>query len=293
MMRKTLFSPAGIGACALVLLASGCATSLVPPDEAVVKLAGGFKFTEGPAADFAGNVYFSDIPNEKIHIWTTDGELKTFRENTGRANGNFFDSSGYLLSCEGGARRVTSTDMAGNVSNLVDAHNGRALNSPNDLWIDPKGGVYFTDPRYGNMDGLEQGGFHVYYLSPDRKYCRRVAADLEKPNGLVGTPDGTKLYVADPGAGKTYVYGIGEDGRLTNKKLFVTEGSDGMTIDNKGNIYLTRNAVLVFNPMGKRIDTIETPERPANVCFGGPNRDTLFITARTSIYSVKMGVTGY
>jgi gluconolactonase len=292
-MKKALINSLKIGACALGLLASGCATSLVAPDEVVTKLAGGFKFTEGPAADSAGNVYFSDIPNEKIHIWTTDGALKTFRKNTGRANGNFFDEQGNLLSCEGGARRVTSTDMSGNISNLVDAHNGKMLNSPNDLWIDPKGGIYFTDPRYGNMDGLEQGGFHVYYLTPDRKYCRRVADDLEKPNGLVGTPDGTRLYVADPGAGRTYVYSIRADGRLANRKLFVTEGSDGMTIDNRGNVYVTRNAVLVFNEAGRRIDTIETPERPANVCFGGPNRDTLFITARTSIYAVKMGVTGY
>lgn len=292
-MKKALVNSARVAACALGLIAAGCATSLVPPDEAVTKLAGGFQFTEGPAADSAGNVYFSDIPNERIHIWTTDGELKTFRENTGRANGNFFDTAGNLLSCEGGARRVTSTDMSGNISNLVDAHNGKLLNSPNDLWIDPKGGVYFSDPRYGNTDGLEQGGFHVYYLSPDRKYCRRVADDLNKPNGLVGTPDGTKLYIADAGAGKTYVYRIREDGRLANKKLFVTEGSDGMTIDNKGNVYLTRNAALVFNSVGRKIGTIETPERPANLCFGGPNRDTLFITARTSIYAVKMGVTGY
>jgi len=283
-----------VATCLLAALAAGCATSsLTAPDKHVTKLAGGFRFTEGPAADTAGNVYFSDIPNEKIHIWTVDGELKTFRENTGRANGNFFDEAGNLLSCEGGARRVTLTDMAGNTSTLVDAYQGRRLNSPNDLWIDPKGGVYFTDPRYGNMDGLEQGGFHVYYLSPNRKYCRRVADDLAKPNGLIGTPDGTKLYIADPGDNKTYAYTIEPDGRLANKRLFCTEGSDGMTIDNRGNIYLTRNAVLVFNPAGQQIDTIETPERPANVCFGGPDRDTLFITARTSIYSVKMSVRGY
>jgi len=275
------------------LTGSGCATSLTAPDKHVTKLAGGFRFTEGPAADADGNVYFSDIPNERIHVWSVDGDLLTFRENSGRANGNFFDGDGNLLSCEGGSRRVSITDLAGNTSTLVDVYQGRPLNSPNDLWIDPKGGVYFTDPRYGNMDGLEQGGFHVYYLSPNRKYCRRVADDLVKPNGLIGTPDGSRLYIADPGDSKTYVYDIRPDGRLANKKLFCAEGSDGMTIDNRGNIYLTRNAVLVFNSAGQQIDTIETPERPANVCFGGPDRDTLFITARTSIYSVKMAVRGY
>ncbi len=278
-------------ASATILLA-GCASRLTAPDFHVTKLAGGFRFTEGPASDTEGNVYFSDIPNERIHIWTVTGELKTFRENTGRANGNYFDGQGNLLSCEGGARRLTATDMAGNTRTLVDAFNGKPLNSPNDLWIAPDGAVYFTDPRYGNMGGLEQDGFHVYRLSPDRRYCRRVTDDLVKPNGLVGTPDGSKLYVADPGANKTWVYTIQSDGLLANKKLFCTEGSDGMTLDNRGNVYLTRDAVLVINPMGQRIETIETPERPANVCFGGPDRDTLFITARTSIYAVKMAVKG-
>jgi len=278
----------------LAALASGCATSdLTAPDKHVTKLAGGFRFTEGPAADAEGNVFFSDIPNERILVWTVDGELRTFRQNTGRANGNFFDRNGNLLSCEGGARRVSITDPTGNTSTLVDVYQGKKFNSPNDLWIDPKGGVYFTDPRYGNMEGLEQGGFHVYYLSPNRKYCQRVADDLVKPNGLIGTPDGSKLYIADPGANKTYAYKIQPDGTLTNKRLFCTEGSDGMTIDNQGNIYLTRDTVMVFNPGGHLIDSIETPERPANVAFGGPERDTLFITARTSIYSVKMSVRGY
>ena len=275
-----------------VVVACYCAegASVVAREAEVEKLAGNFNFTEGPAADVEGNVYFTDIPNNRIHKWSLDGKLNTFRENSGGANGLFFDKSGNLLICEGGGRRLISISPRGKVTVLAERYQNKRFNSLNDLWIDPKGGVYFTDPRYGPRDGMEQDGEHVYYLSPDRKDLVRVIDDMTRPNGVIGTADGRKLYVADHGAGKTFSYAINGDGTLSDKELLAPEGSDGMTIDNEGNIYLTTSVVAVYNKNGEKIEEIKIPERPANVCFGGKDRRTLFITARTSLYSIKMRV---
>ncbi|MDG2383247.1 MAG: SMP-30/gluconolactonase/LRE family protein [Pirellulaceae bacterium] len=258
----------------------------------VAQLADGFLFTEGPAVDEKGNVYFTDIPNSRIHRWSTDGQLSTFREGTGRANGLYFDRDGNLLCCEGGARRLTSVTPSGKATVLVDQFNGKKLNSPNDLWIDPRGGIYFTDPRYGDMSGLEQGGFFVYYRSPNGKSVTRVIDDLVKPNGVVGTADGKTLYVADAGDDKTYAYEIGEDGALENRQLAAPEGSDGLTLDELGNLYLTHGGVKVYSAQGELVLTIPTPESPANVVFGGKDRKTLFITARKGFYAIPMKVRG-
>jgi gluconolactonase len=266
--------------------------SLVAPKAKVEKLAGDFRFTEGPAVDAKGNVYFSDIPNNRIHIWSTEGKLSTFRENSGGANGLFFDKQGNLIACEGGNRRVTSISPDGKVTVLADKYDGKKLNSPNDLWIDADGGVYFSDPRYGARKDLEQDGFHVYYISPDRKTVTRVINDLKTPNGVLGNAKDKLLYVADPGDRKTYVYPILGAGKLGEKKLFAEHGSDGMTLDERGNVYLTGRGVTIYSPAGKQLQTIEVPEGPANMCFGGEDRKTLFITARTSLYGVKMQVSG-
>jgi gluconolactonase len=259
----------------------------------VEKLAGGFAFTEGPAADPNGDIYFSDIPNNRIHKWAVEAKkLSTFRENSGGSNGLYFDKKGNLLACEGGGRRLVSICPKCQVTVLADTYEGKKFNSLNDLWIDHKGGVYFSDPRYGNRDGMEQDGEHVYYLSPDRKRIIRVINDMVRPNGVIGARNGKTLYVADHGGKKTFVYTINKDGTLSNKKLFAPEGSDGMTIDSQGNIYLTTNAVAVYDKEGRKIETIEVPEGPANVTFGGKDKQTLFITARTSLYAVRMRVKG-
>ncbi|MHC4678359.1 MAG: SMP-30/gluconolactonase/LRE family protein, partial [Planctomycetota bacterium] len=242
---------------------SAAEASVVAEGATVEKLAGDFRFTEGPAADAQGNVFFSDIPNNRIHKWSLDGKLSTCREDSGGANGLYFDAKGNLLACEGGGRKLVSIDPKGKVMVLADKYLGKRFNSLNDLWIDPKGGVYFTDPRYGNRDGMEQDGEHVYYLSPDRKRLIRVINDMVRPNGLIGTPDGKTLYVADNGDRKTFVYKINEDGRLSNKKLFAPEGSDGVTVDNEGNVYLTTGVVAIYNKDGQKIEEIQVPERPA------------------------------
>ncbi len=276
----------------LAVCCDGAQPSVVADDAKVEKLAGGFKFTEGPAADAKGNIFFTDIPNNRIHKWSLDGKLSTFRENSGGANGLYFDKKGNLLACEGGGRRLVSINPKGEVTELAAKYQNKKFNSLNDLWIDPKGGIYFTDPRYGRRDNLDQDGEHVYYLAPDRKSIVRVIDDMVRPNGIIGTRKGKRLYVTDHGGKKTFVYTINKDGTLSNKKLFAPEGSDGMTIDNKGNIYLTTNAVAVYSKKGEKIETIKVPEGPANVCFGGKDKKTLFITARTSLYCIRMRVKG-
>jgi gluconolactonase len=282
---------------ALVVATAACDaqenTSVAAEGAQVKKLAGGFAFTEGPAADAQGDVYFTDIPNNRILKWSVEaGTLSTFLENSGGANGLYFDKAGNLLACQGGDRRIVSISPKGEITVLADKYESKKFNSPNDLWIDPNGGIYFTDPRYGNRDGMEQDGEHVYYLTPDRKKVIRVISDMVRPNGVIGTPNGRRLYVADHGVNKTCSYRINSDGTLSDKQLFAEQGSDGVTLDARGNLYLTSNAVTVYNRRGEKIAEIAVPEGPANVTFGGKDNQTLFITARTSLYSIPMEVRG-
>ncbi len=272
--------------------------SIITKDALVQRLADGFAFTEGPAVDKKGNVYFTDQPNDRILVWTVDGELKTFHENTGRANGLYFDKNGNLLSCSDMDNELWSFDTDGNHTVLLSDYRGRKLNGPNDLWVHPDGGIYFTDPLYKRSywtrdPAMQQDGQHVYYLSPDRKVLIPVDVELEQPNGIIGSPDGKLLYVADIKAGKTYRYDIMDDGTLKNKKLFTKMGSDGMTMDERGNIYLTGKGVTVFNPSGEQIEYIPVEANwTANVCFGGKDMKTLFITASEYLYSLRMNVRG-
>ncbi|MBP7049456.1 MAG: SMP-30/gluconolactonase/LRE family protein [Phycisphaerae bacterium] len=271
---------------------------VVAPGEKPVLLAGEFKFTEGPAPDREGNVFFTDQPNDRICKWSVDGKLTTFLQPCGRSNGLFFDEEGNLFACADANNELWRIDPKGNVTILVKDHKGKKLNGPNDLWLDPKGGIYFTDPLYKRDywtrdPAMQQEGQYVYYLSPDGKTITPMATDLVQPNGIIGTPDGKLLYVADIGAGKTYRYRINPDATLAKKTLFCSMGSDGMTLDTEGNVYLTGKGVTVFNPEGKQIEQIPIPEGwTANVCFGGKDRDTLFITAMDSLYAVKTHVKG-
>lgn len=264
----------------------------------VKRLADGMKFTEGPVADGQGNVYYSDIPNNRIIKW--DGTKNSvWRENSGGANGLKLDRVGNLVACEGGARRVTRISVADQkVTVLADRFEGKRLNSPNDLVIDAKGGIYFTDPRYGNRDDMELDKEAVYYIPPRGGKLLRVADDLVRPNGIHIDKD--KIYIADAGGRKTYVYAMNPDGTLKDKKEFASLGSDGMKVDEKGNVYLTTGGkVEILAPDGKSIGSIQMPEvevegkkvreGPANLVFSG---NTLYITARTGFYSVEMDVKG-
>lgn len=271
--------------------------AVTAPGAKVERLAGDFKFTEGPAADAHGNVFFTDQPNDRILKWSTDGKLTTFMEPCGRSNGLYFDAQGHLWACADAKNELWRIDPQGGVAVVVKDYQGKLLNGPNDLWIRPDGGIYFSDPfykrPYWDRGPSEQDAQCVYFLSPDRKTLSRVADDLRQPNGLVGTPDGKTLYVADIGAGKTYAYDVRPDGALAGKRLFCPMGSDGMTIDREGNVYLTGKGVSVFDAKGNKIQQIDVPEPwTANVCFGGKDGRTLFITASKGLYAVRTRVQG-
>jgi len=263
------------------------------------KIAGGFVFTEGPAADKAGNVFFTDQPNDRIVKWSAaDNTCTDWLKPAGRANGTYFDKDGNLLACADGQNELWSIKPDKTVTVLVKEFGGKRLNGPNDLWIRPDGALYFTDPLYRRDywkrdPATQQAGEHVYFLAADRKSVKCVATDLKQPNGIIGTPDGKTLYVADIGAGKTYSYSVQADGSLAGKHLFCELGSDGMTLDNEGNVYLTGKGVTVFDRTGKKIEHVDVAENwTGNVTFGGKDRDLLFITASTSVYGLKMRVKG-
>lgn len=261
------------------------------------KLAGDFQFTEGPAVDADGNVYFTDQPNNRIMRWGTDARLTTFMQPAGRANGMFFDRHGQLLACADEKTELWSIARGGRVTVLVKEYQGKRLNGPNDVWASPDGAIYFTDPFYKRpwwgYDTMPQDGQHVYRLGPDGRTLSRVATDLRQPNGIIGTPDGRTLFVADIAANRTYRYDIQADGTLGNKRLFCEQGSDGMTLDAEGNLYLTGKGVTVYDNAGRRVQQIDVPEPwTANVCIGGKDRRTLFVTASKGLYAIALRVRG-
>ena len=274
--------------------------SLVASGAAVVKLADGFGFTEGPAVNSKGDVYFVDDPKCKIHLWSvSEKKLSTFVDESAHANGMYVDKNDILYVCEGGTGSVVSYTPDGKRTVVANKFGARSFNKPNDLWVDPKGGIYFTDPAYGDNFHILQGGEHVYYILPDRSKVIRVIevsgkeGEFQKPNGIVGTPDGKLLYVADIGGRMIYRYNIQPDGTLNGKHPFAPVLTDGMTLDEKGNLYMAGNGITIYSPEGKEIEKIAVPERwTANVCFGGADFKTLFITASSGFYSVEMNVKG-
>ena len=267
--------------------------SILAPDAKLEKLAGGLFFSEGPASDNEGNVYFTDQPNDRIMIWSVDGKLSTFMQPCGRSNGLCFAPDGKLIACADETNQLWSIDVKTKEHTvLIKDNRGKLLNGPNDVWVRPDGGLYITDPwyqrEYWKRGPQEQAVHGVYYLAPDHKTLTLVAGDLTQPNGIIGTPDGKTLYVSDIDAKKTYVYAIGADGSLKDKKLFCEMGSDGMTIDDAGNVYLTNHGVTAFDRTGKQVLHIEVPEDwTGNICFAGKDRQTLFITASKSIYAIR------
>ena len=270
---------------------------IVEPGAQLEKLADGFLFTEGPSSDAKGNVYFTDQPNNRIMVWSVAGELSTFMQPCGRSNGLSFDKDGYLWACADEKNELWQIAPDKKVSVIPSKYQDKLLNGPNDLWITRNGGVYFTDPYYKRSwwdhTSMPQDIQAVYYLSTDHKTIIRVIDDLVQPNGIVGTPDGKTLFVADIGGKKTWSYTINKDGSLANKTLFCEMGSDGMTIDSKGNIYLTGKGVTIFDKTGKQIENIGVPESwTANVCFGGSDMKSLFITASKGLYRIRMKVKG-
>jgi gluconolactonase len=257
-----------------------------------------FAFTEGPAADNQGNVFFTDQPNNTIWKFGNDGKLTLFAEGKGRSNGMYFDKNGNLLTCADEQNQIWSISPDGKAEKiLLKDFNGKKFNGPNDLWVDGRGGIYFTDPYYQRdywtRKHPEIESEKVYYLPPGQTQAIMVSDKLKKPNGIAGTRNGKYLYVADIEGDKTYRFTIGANGTLIEQQLFTAKGSDGMTLDDEGNVYLTGKGVTIFNPKGEKIGWIDIPEPwTANLCFGGKNRDVLFITASKAVYTFQMKVKG-
>jgi gluconolactonase len=258
-----------------------------------------FEFTEGPAADNQGNIFFTDQPNNAIWKFDVTGKLSKFSDDAGRSNGMYFDRRGNLITCADANNEIWRFNSKGRrTAILITDLNGKKFNGPNDLWMDAKGGIYFTDPYYQRpywtRTATELDGQKVYYLPAGSRQARIVSAQLQKPNGIAGTRDGKYLYVADIEANKTYRFNIAAGGELTNPQVFTDKGSDGMTLDERGNVYLTGSkGVYIFGTDGKQIGLIAIAEPwTANVCFGGRNGNTLFITASRAVYTLEMKVKG-
>lgn len=272
------------------------AGGLIADGATLQRVATGFGFTEGPASARDGSVFFTDQPNNRIYRWTVDSGVSVYLENAGRSNGLFVDHDGNLLACADEHGEIWRISPAKTVEVILSDVDGKQLNGPNDLWVAPGGGIYFTDPYYQRdywtrtePDFERQ---NVFYLAPNGRLTV-VESKLEKPNGIVGSADDNTLYVADFGGDKTYAYARNPDGTLSDRREFAPMGSDGMTMDSEGNLYLTGDGVTIFGPEGERLGHITIEEDwTANVTFGGPGHDVLFITASTSVYTLKMQVRG-
>lgn len=274
----------------------------IGPAGPITKLHSGFSFTEGPAADRSGNVYFNDIPNQRIHKVDTEGKLSVFREKSNHANGLMLNAKGEIVACEMDGRIAAYSSDGKSRRVLADGYNGKRFNAPNDLVIDKQGGVYFTDPEFLAPKPLPQGKAAVYYIAADGKVTRLID-NLPNPNGVILSPDEKTLYVIPTGQAEMMGYPVEAPGKIGKGRVFCTlkkrregenPGGDGVTVDEKGNLYITSALGLqVFAPDGKLLGIIALPEQPANVTFGGKDLKTLYVTARSSLYTVPMEVKGH
>jgi gluconolactonase len=273
---------------------------VIAKDAKVEKVAGDMKFTEGPVWVKSLNaVIFSDIPSNELKSWSAKDGLKTFRTPSNNTNGNQVDAEGRLIHCEHSGRAITRTEKDGSRKVLADAFNGKKLNSPNDVAVKSDGNLYFTDPDYGLPKGQpkEQEKNGVYRLDIKSGEVKMVVDDCVKPNGIAFSPDEKKVYVADSGTPKHIrVFDVQADGSFANGKVFcaLDKGApDGIRTDADGRVWSSSgDGAQVFNPDGKLIGRVLLPEGGANLCFGGEDGKTLFITARKSLYVVKTLVTG-
>jgi gluconolactonase len=259
------------------------------------KVAAGYAYAEGPAWSPSGFLIFGDIPNNKLLQFTPGQPANVFRENSNGATGNRFDAQGRLYSCESHSRRVTRTDKKGKVEILAERWQGKRLNAPNDLVIRKDGDIYFTDPAFGNQqDTRELDFFGVYHIS--RKGDLEVVAKPKgRPNGIALSPDGRTLYVSNSDEKNVRAYDLNKNGEASNERTLISgmEGvPDGICVDEKGDLYVAANHVLVYSPEGKPIGMIQTEETPSNCSFGDPDFESLYITARTSVYRVRLDVKG-
>lgn len=278
----------------------GVAEAQVIGPHAELKLVGdGFTFTEGPTTDEAGDVYFTDQPNDRIVRYDfATAETTTWLEPSGRSNGLYFVAPDRIIACADASNELWSIDLKTKQHQvLASGIDGRRFGGPNDCWVDRDGSIYFTDPLYKrpywSQEFASDHPRGVYRLSPSGELSQ-VIDDLVQPNGIIGDAEKRSLFVADINARRTYKYRLTEDGSLADKTLFCESGSDGMTIDQQGNLYLTGGkGVTVFDSGGKVIETINVPRRwTANVTFAGPENRHLFITAGDAVFVIETNATG-
>jgi gluconolactonase len=264
-------------------------------DIQVEKAAHGFRFTEGPAWSREGYLLFSDIPGNKIMKYVPGEGYPVFREPSNGANGNAFDAQGRLYTCESFARRVTRTDKKGHIEVLADKWEGKRLNAPNDIVVSKSGHVYFTDPAFGSQaDTRELDFYGVYHIAPKGELSA-IARPVGRPNGITLSPNGRILYVGNSDERNIRAYDVDRNGDVSGERVFVSgvEGvPDGIRTDEKGNLYVAAKGILVYSPEGKLVATIPLAETPSNCAFGDPDLQTLYITARTSLYRVRLDVKG-
>lgn len=279
----------------LVLARQTDTVQLTAPNAELQLIASGFRYTEGPAWGPDNCLYFTDRSSGRIIRWSPESGVTDFRIDPGGANGLAFTADGSLIACESTSRRVIAIAPGGAETVIADSYEGKKLNSPNDAWVDSRGGIYFSDHSMRSKEILEQKGDHIYYITPGKDRIIRVTNDLEYPNGMITNPSGDRLYVTDSGANKTYVYTVNPDGTLRDKKIFADEGYDGLSMDVNGNVYITpqESWVSVYDADGNRISEIAAPSRPANVCFGGSDLRTLFMTCGRAVYAIEMNVQGF
>lgn len=273
---------------------------ILADDTQVEKVAGNFEFTEGPLWHPDGFLLFSDIPANTIYKWSAKDRVEVFRQPSGNANGNTFDRQGRLMTAEHSNRRVSRTEKDGTIVTLASEYQGKRLNSPNDLVVKSDGSIYFTDPPYGiKSEERELDFFGVYRLDTNGTLTLLVS-DFVRPNGIAFSPDETKLYVNDSEAGHIRVFDIQPDGTLANGRIFAEQKDenlqgvpDGMKVDVEGNVYSTGpGGVWVFSPSGNLLGIIKVPEVPANLAWGDRDYKTLYITARNSLYRVRLKIAG-
>lgn len=268
----------------------------IGPIGELAKVCTSFRFTEGPAVDAKGQIYFSDIPNNRIHVLSLDGRCSVFMEDSQGCNGLMVNAQGQLIACQGGAGKLISIDpVSKKITVLAEQFESKPFNSPNDLVVDQQGGIYFTDPSFRGPGKQPKEG--VYYRKPDGQVVL-VTNERSKPNGIMLSADQKSLYVLYSSQPAFVMYPIVAPGKVGPGTVYdnVTQPGDGMTMDKKGNLYLTQpglKAIHVVSPEGKTLGMIKVPENPSNCAFGGPDMKTLYITAQTSVYAAKMNVEGY
>jgi sugar lactone lactonase YvrE len=261
----------------------------------VEKIGSGYKFTEGPIWSHEGCLLFSDIPENKILRLVPGKPVDVYRQQSNGANGNAFDAQGRLYTCEGGERRVTRTDRKGKIEVLADRFEGKRFNSPNDIVVRRDGHAYFTDPAFGkSMDTRELDFYGVYHITP-RGQLELIAKPQGRPNGVTLSPNGRILYVNNSDERNVRVYDLDRNGKATNERVLISniEGApDGMKTDEKGNLYIAAKTLAIYSPEGKLLKQIELAETPSNCAFGDADLQSLYITARTSLYRVRLEVKG-